>query len=355
MNQTKISVRTFLIVALILPGLLLPITFVSDSVIAASSSTTTISTINFAGRTWDVSGYGNFVNIAQQVWVDSNGYLHMKLSKDSGSWKDVEIVSQDVTGYGTYTWVTDGVQNIDKNIVLGMFPYLDNSHEVDQEISRWGDANSPNFAYTVQPDPVKAGVTQQIFELPTTTLATTFTTTWTSSKIVFSTMEGSTTVGSFTSNVARDATGVHALTNLWQFSGAPSDGKAVEVVFKDFQFTPVGASTPVQTPTTSSVPGAPTSLSVSQSLGTTTLTWKAPSSNGGSAITGYKIYRSTSSGKESLLTSVASTALSYRDTTAVAGTTYYYKVAAVNSIGTSILSSEISVKITSTAARHWGR
>ncbi|MGD0818553.1 MAG: fibronectin type III domain-containing protein, partial [Methanomassiliicoccales archaeon] len=315
----------------------------------ATTTTTTISTITFAGRMWDVSGYGNFVNIAQQVWVDSNGYLHMKLSKDSGSWKDVEIVSRDVTGYGTYTWVTDGVKNIDKNIVLGMFPYLDNSHEVDQEISRWGDANSPNFAYTVQPDPVKAGVTQQIFELPTTTLATTFTTTWTSSKIMFSTMEGSTTVGSFTSNVARDATGVHALINLWQFSGAPSDGNPVEVVFKDFQFTPVGASTSTPTstatPTPSSVPGTPTSVAVSQSLGKTTLTWAAPASNGGSQITSYKVFRGTTSNIAGQVQIGSTTTTSYSDTQVTAGQTYYYSVKAVNSVGDSTASKVVSVLI----------
>jgi fibronectin type 3 domain-containing protein len=283
------------------------------------------------------------VNIAQQVWVDSNGYLHLKLSTASGSWKDVEIVSRDVTGYGTYTWVTDGVKNIDKNIVLGLFPYLDDSHEVDQEISRWGDANSPNFAYTVQPDPVQAGVTQKVFELPTTTLATTFTTTWTPTKISFTTIEGNTTVGSFTSNVARDATGVHALTNLWQFSGAPSDGKPIEVVFKDFQFT--SYNTPAPAPAPSSVSGAPTSLSVSQPLGKSTLTWAAPASNGGSQITSYKVFRGTTSNTAGQVQISSSATTSYDDTQVTAGQTYYYSVKAVNAVGDSVASNVVSVLV----------
>jgi len=207
---------------------------VASSASAVDSTSTsglaaTSSTLSFAGRTWSISTYLNFINRADQTWVDSNGYLHMVLSKASGTWKDVELVSSDVTGYGTYTWVTQGVPDLDKNLVFGLFPYLDNSHEMDQEISRWGDASSPNFAYTVQPDPVVAGVTQKVFELPTTTQLTTYTIAWNPTNIVFTTMEGSTVVGSFTSNVVRDATGTHALMNLWQFSGAPSDGKSVGI------------------------------------------------------------------------------------------------------------------------------
>ena len=51
------------------------------------------------------------------------------------------------------------------------------------------------------------------------------------------------------------------------------------------------------------------------------------------------------SGGETLLTSVSSTAQSYIDSTAVAGTTYYYQVAAVNSVGPSLMSTEVNAAI----------
>jgi subtilase family serine protease len=89
------------------------------------------------------------------------------------------------------------------------------------------------------------------------------------------------------------------------------------------------------------VPTAPTGLVASGGSSVVTLSWAAPSSNGGSAITGYKIYRGASSGTESLLTSVGTTA-SYSDTAVFSGTTYFYKVTAVNGIGEGPQSNESS-------------
>src|SRR5207247_1529794 len=62
------------------------------------------------------------------------------------------------------------------------------------------------------------------------------------------------------------------------------------------------------------------------------LQWSAPSSDGGSAITNYKVYRGTSSGTETLLTTVGNVS-TYTDSSAVNGTTYWYKVSAVNGVG----------------------
>ena len=89
------------------------------------------------------------------------------------------------------------------------------------------------------------------------------------------------------------------------------------------------------------VPTAPNGLTASGANSVVNLSWSAPTSNGGSAITGYKIYRGTASGSESLLTSVG-TATSYGDSAVVSGTTYYYKVTAVNGVGEGATSNEAS-------------
>ena len=77
-------------------------------------------------------------------------------------------------------------------------------------------------------------------------------------------------------------------------------------------------------------PGAPTLNSASAGSGSVALAWSAPASDGGSAITGYKVYRGTSSGGETLLATLG-TGTSWTDTGVANGTTYYYQVTAVNS------------------------
>jgi hypothetical protein len=102
----------------------------------------------------------------------------------------------------------------------------------------------------------------------------------------------------------------------------------------DFGARTLGAS--------SSPPGAPTGLSATPGDAQVALSWSAPASDGGSPVTGYKIYRSTSSGSETLLASPSGTGMSYPDTSAVNGTTYYYKVSALNAVGEGGLSNEAS-------------
>ena len=66
--------------------------------------------------------------------------------------------------------------------------------------------------------------------------------------------------------------------------------------------------------------------------GQATVTWAAPSGT----VTGYNLYRATASGAEG--TTPYKTGLSgtsFADTGLADGTTYYYKVAAVNSVGVS--------------------
>src|SRR5206468_3654276 len=67
------------------------------------------------------------------------------------------------------------------------------------------------------------------------------------------------------------------------------------------------------------------------------LSWASPTDNGGSAITGYMIERSANGGSTwtTMVSNSGSTATTYSDTGLAAGTTYTYRVSAINSIGTS--------------------
>jgi titin len=60
--------------------------------------------------------------------------------------------------------------------------------------------------------------------------------------------------------------------------------------------------------------------------------WSAPTSNGGSPITGYRLYRRTPSGSFGLVASLGNVT-GYKDTTTSRGAIYYYAVSAVNVVG----------------------
>src|SRR2546426_948620 len=91
-----------------------------------------------------------------------------------------------------------------------------------------------------------------------------------------------------------------------------------------------------------SPPSALTATAVSSSQ--VTLSWTAPSDNGGSAITGYMIERSTDGGStwSKLVANTGITGTTYSDIGLAHGATYTYRVSAINSIGTGSPSSTAS-------------
>jgi fibronectin type 3 domain-containing protein len=89
-------------------------------------------------------------------------------------------------------------------------------------------------------------------------------------------------------------------------------------------------------------PSAPLSFNAAGVVGAASLTWVAPTSDGGSPITGYQIYRSTSTGTEVPYLVVPATPTWYTDTNVVVGTRYYYRVTALNALGESVPSLESS-------------
>jgi predicted RNA-binding protein with TRAM domain len=89
-------------------------------------------------------------------------------------------------------------------------------------------------------------------------------------------------------------------------------------------------------------PAAPTGLKATPGNTTAALSWTAPA-NGGSAITGYNVYEGTASGGENYSAAVNGTLLSgttYSVTGLTNGTTYYFTVKAVNTVGSSAASNE---------------
>lgn len=88
----------------------------------------------------------------------------------------------------------------------------------------------------------------------------------------------------------------------------------------------------------SNTPGAPTNLSATKETGGVALAWSAPT---GAPAGEYAIWRGTAPGAESTqLAIVPAPTTTYTDTSATAGTTYYYTVQALNGAGAGPFSNE---------------
>jgi RTX calcium-binding nonapeptide repeat (4 copies) len=92
-------------------------------------------------------------------------------------------------------------------------------------------------------------------------------------------------------------------------------------------------------PTAPAAPG----LAATAVEGRVTLTWQVPA-DGGSAITGYRVYRATGGAALAPLADVGPVG-AYDDTTVTAGTTYVYGLSALNALGEGPLSNLVTVTV----------
>ncbi|WP_228085158.1 glycoside hydrolase family 16 protein [Mucilaginibacter sp. JRF] len=236
----------------------------AQSTKATPSNTDTVkkasATIQFSGYTWNIKNTGsstmgpgpNYWN-KDNVWVDSNGWLHLKVSKNTTTnrWECAEVISTQTFGYGTYQWQVDGPLNaLDKNVVLGFFNYngVDGLHEMDIEFARWGvQANQP-LNYTIYPASTGNPTFHQTynFSLDDGTY-TTHRFTRTANSVVFKSLGGfyDNDTNLFATSTCAPPYSVSTVSmpvymNLWLFQGmVPSDNSSVEIVIHSFKFTPL--------------------------------------------------------------------------------------------------------------------
>lgn len=221
----------------------------------------TNATLSFSGYTWTIKDSGTGTAgpgpnrwKGANAFVDANGYLHLKLTKNAttGVWECAEVTSLQNFGYGTYQWKVEGaINNLDKNIVLGFFNYsgVDGYDEMDIEYAKWGVATNAWANYTVYP---KQGQGQGNFHTATTfTTGGTYITNRfkrTASSVIFKTLNGfydddtnlayTTTCSSPPNSISTLSMPVHM--NLWLFQGnAPASTNTVEIIVHEFKFTPL--------------------------------------------------------------------------------------------------------------------
>lgn len=214
-------------------------------------------TIDFSGYTWTVKsgfngpGPNNWDDSASSVFLDSENQLHMKVSNIGGQWYSSEVYLPSSLGYGTYEWETPShVEEIDTNLVLGLFMYQDDTHEIDIEYSQWTDPSEQNVLnYTVQPYTTKSN----LYTAPLTLAdgVSIHKIEWAKDYILFSTWQNGQKLNerNYTGadNFAPGGEKVHI--NFWMIKGmAPIADTDQEIVIKSFKFTPTSVTPETDTP-----------------------------------------------------------------------------------------------------------
>jgi hypothetical protein len=218
-------------------------------------------TLAFAGYTWEVrTGQGgpgpNRWNAAN-AWVDTAGAMHLRMSKINGFWQCAEVYLDQRLGFGTYEFnVTGPIDQLDKNVVLGLFDYPtadvgpDGTNEIDIEFSHWGNADNPIGNYTVWPAVAGIQPWSRAFPFTLTSNSTTQRFVWAADSIAFhmyKSIPAPAGAGFIhwtyrpaskpASHIPQQPLPVHM--NLWLFQGkAPANGQSVEIVINGFHFTP---------------------------------------------------------------------------------------------------------------------
>ena len=147
-------------ILMIIPLLLISPNFQPNGIVETS---TTTETIMFSGYEWNIKNsnsalWGPGPNLwndsIQNVWVDTNGSLHLRITHGLclDQWFCAEVYSVQSFGYGTYNFtLAPGFETLDKNVVLGLFTYLDDLNEIDIEYAKWGDESADNGQFVLQP------------------------------------------------------------------------------------------------------------------------------------------------------------------------------------------------------------
>lgn len=118
--------------------------------------------IDFSGFNWrvrwkpsDRGGTSNPYN-PENVSVDPAGALHLRIIKRDQQWTCSEVSLTRSLGYGTYSFTVEDTSNVDRSAVFGMFNWdystdQENHREFDINISRWGEPQSRNAEFVLQP------------------------------------------------------------------------------------------------------------------------------------------------------------------------------------------------------------
>jgi hypothetical protein len=237
-------------------------TFVVAFAVATLPAATPVGarTVSFSGATWTVKtsarkagpGPNYFSDSDDNVSVDAQGRLHLRITRHQDRWDCAEIIHTASLGYGAYRFYLDSpVDNLDPNVVLGLFTWNDQPayahREIDIELSRWSKPDNLNAQYVVQPYTDPKNIVR--FSQPAGLAQSTHGFQWQPGSISFQSLRGPNATPPGPQAIIRQwkttnripvPGGENVRFNLWLFRGrGPTDGRDVEVIVKRFEFVPI--------------------------------------------------------------------------------------------------------------------
>ena len=226
---------------------------------SAAITSADMRTLQFSGYEWKVKssngrvgpGPNYFSDSKNNVKVDAQGRLHLRVTRRDGHWYCAEVISTRSFGYGTYRFYVDTTfDNMDPRAILGLFTWSDapdySNREIDVEVSRWGNKANKNGQFVVQPYTQPMNIVR--FQIPRGLNASTHSFAWKPDSIFCQSLKGIHGARPGTSRVIAEhaftegipqAGGENARINLWLMAGrSPIDGKETEIIVSKFEFVP---------------------------------------------------------------------------------------------------------------------
>jgi len=239
--------------------------------------------ITFCNQNWELKngyqapGENYYSNSINNVWLDDQDRLHLKIIKRDNKWYCAEVLSQSQGwGYGKYTFDVETVimkvededgkisyiNDLDKNAVVGLYTYDSNTthkshNELDIEFAKWGNPNNDIGNFVVWYDTTESGNKRNFNNFPIDVGGNyVYRFKWTASNIIFYSSgmtscplypesfqykEGDSIVG--TSGEGYGYIPIpnkeRVLMNIWLNGGNPpadNNIKEIEVIVNSFQF-----------------------------------------------------------------------------------------------------------------------
>ncbi|MBJ7881658.1 glycoside hydrolase family 16 protein [Gelidibacter salicanalis] len=206
--------------------------------------------IKFSGFEWIVRtsdekkqgpGPNLFSDSADNVWVDEYGRLHLKIVQRNGHWYCAGVTLKHSQGHKKYVfYLSSRIDELDENVVGGLFTYKNDNEEIDIEFSRWSKFDNQNTQYAIQPG-VNAG-NKYRYDMDLTSNLSTHFFDWKAKEIEFGSYEGHTlnpeddaiiNAWTYTGSDIPPLNDERLKLNLWLFRGqSPTNSQPAEMIIE---------------------------------------------------------------------------------------------------------------------------